>query len=253
MLTRLAIATLMCSLSAMAEGTNTQAPQIPPAPETLAKPKAVTPALVRVDANTYRIGDVSLIPTKREIRFPGKVNMTDGLIEYLIVLKQGKVHEALFISEISPTHLNLALKLLRYVPSPELFSLMDEGHMTGVYPEVSPSIKSQARILMEVEWDDNGTTKRTAINEWIQNSNKATAMAPGPWLYTGADLQAGKFIPDLTGDIAAIMTVPTAMINYPGSDNGGETVWFPFPKRVPQLGTPVTLIITPHSISIPKP
>ncbi len=251
MITRLLILIPACAAFALAEEVTPSTPSTPP--EATENAKTPVPSVSQIDENTFKIGEVTFNQKNREIRFPCKVNLTEGLIEYLIVLQQGKAHESLFITEICPTHLNLAFKLLRYTPSPELFSLMDEGHMTGIYPNVSPTTKSRARIDIEVEWNDNGTTRRLPVNEWIQNSNKNITMTAGPWLYTGADVQAGKFIPDLTGDIAAIMVVPTAMINYPGSDNGEETVWFPLPNRVPPLGTPTTLIITPHFKPQPLP
>jgi hypothetical protein len=249
MITRLLILIPACAAFALAEETPT--PSTSPEATETAKPPL--PSVSQIDENTFKIGEVTFNQKTREIRFPCKVNMTEGLIEYLIVLQQGKAHESLFITEICPTHLNLAFKLLRYTPSPELFSLMEDGHMTGIYPPVSPAIKSHARIDIEVEWNDRGTTRRFPINEWIQNSNGNKTMTAGPWLYTGADVQAGKFIPDLTGDIAAIMEVRNAMINYPGSDNGEETVWFPFPEKVPPLGTSTTLIITPHFKPQPLP
>jgi len=244
MITRLLLLIPACAAFALAEEMPPPTPSIPPAATENAKP--ALPSVSQIDENTFKIGEVTFNQKNREIRFPCKVNMTEGLIECIIVLQQGKAHESLFITEICPTHLNLAFRLLRYTPSPELFSLMEDGHMTGIYPAVSPIIKSRARIDIEVEWNDHGTTRRFPINEWIQNSNSKATMTAGPWLYTGAAVQAGKFIPDLTGDIATIMLVRAAMINYPGSDNGEETVWFPFPEKVPPLGTPTTLIITPH-------
>jgi hypothetical protein len=233
-------------------------PAVPPAdPATPpAAPAApVKPQIKKLSDFRYQIGAVTMDQKTREIRVPTKVNMTEGLVEYLLCMQQGKIHEALLITEISPIHLSLAFTLLRYPTSKELFSLIDEtGHMTGIYPEVPLAVRAGARIAIEVEWDDNGTTRRNPVNEWIQHNIKSTAMMAGPWLYTGSDFYDGKFVPEMTGDVAAIMVVPGAMINYPGSDND-DNVWFGFPKRVPPKGTPVTLIITPYykSPTLPKP
>ena len=54
---------------------------------------------------------------------------------------------------------------------------------------------------------------------------------------------------ETTGDIAAIFLSNSAMINYPGNDNGDDTVWLAFENRVPPEGTNLTLIIAPY----PKP
>ena len=208
------------------------------------------PSVTKLDEFRYKIGDVILDRKTREIRFPTKVNMNEGLLEYLIVLQQGKVHEALMISTITPTHLNLALVLLRYTPSSELFSLINEtGHPTGIYQDVAAPVKAAARITLDVEWDDNGTTRRVPVNEWVRNNSRGVGMEAGPWLYTGSSISNKKFIPDLSGDITSIMTDSNAMINYPGADNQDSPAWFAFPKRIPPVGTPVTVIIAPYRLT----
>jgi hypothetical protein len=225
----------------------------PAAPPTDLQPADPTqPQVRKLDEFRYQIGNVTLDQKNREIRFPTKVNMSEGLLEYLIVLQHGKIHEALLLTEISSVHLNLAFTLLRFPPSRELFSTIDEtGHMTGLYPDVPAAVRAGARIALDVEWDDNGKTRRVPINEWLQNSTKGTPMPPSPWLYCGADFYEGKFVPEMTGDITSICIAPAALINYASTDNQTDTVWVGTPKQIPPVGTPVTLIITPYSTTRP--
>lgn len=248
MIRRLAIAFAAASLLAIAQDTST------PARSPVQPPATDKPPVEKLDDFRYRIGGITLDRRTREIRVPTKVNRdAERALEYLLVMQQGKTHEALLITEASPTHLNLAFTLLRYPASPELFFLVNEKHeLTDERPNVSTAVKAAARIDIDVEWDDHGTTRRHPVNEWIQQVVKTTAMAAGPWLYSGSDINDGQYIPEMTGDIAAIMIDPGAMINYPGSDNG-DNVWSAFPKRVPPAGTPVTLIITPHSKTVTPP
>ena len=214
----------------------------------------IKPTVTKLDDTRYQIGGVVLDRKNREIRFPAKVNMAEGLIEYMIILQKGKVHEALLTTTVVPTDLNLAFLLLRYPPSPELFSQINEtGHPTGLYPVVPAPVRAAARITMEVEWSDNGTTRRVPMNEWLRDNAKDAPLAPGPWLYTGSSFSEGKFIPNLSGDIASIKLDSYAMINYPGADNEQGVVWFAFPKRVPPVGTNVTVIITPYFKNKPLP
>ncbi len=216
----------------------------PPPPEAAVAP--VKPQVKKLDETHYQIGKIILDQKSREIRFPAKVNMSTGLLEFLLVQQHGKVHESLLVTDASPAHLNLAFVLLRYPPSNELFSLLDDtGHMTGEYPQVAAAVKAGARVFIDVEWSDQGTTRRMPVNEWIQHSEKATAMPPGPWVYSGSEFDEGRYIPEITGDVAAIFTSQIAMINYPGNDNGDDTVWHAYPKRVPAKDTDVTVIITP--------
>ena len=216
----------------------------------------VKPSVTKLDETRYQIGGVVLDRKNREIRFPAKVNMAEGLIEYMIILQKGKAHEALLITPVVPTDLNLAFTLLSYPPSPELFSQINEtGHPTGIYSEVPAPVRAAARITLEVEWSDNGATRRVPINEWLRDKAKDAGLAPGPWLYTGSSFSEGKFIPDLSGDIASIKLDSYAMINYPGTDDEQGVTWFAFPKQISPVGTNVTVIITPYfkSKSLPTP
>lgn len=220
-------------------------------------PQAPLPSsVVKLDETKYEVGAVKFDKQTREIRFPAKVNMTEGLLEYLIVLPQGKVHEALLITETSPTDLNLAFTLLRYTASRELFAIPDQdGRLTDKYPDVPSAIKAGARISIDVEWDEQGSTRRVPISDWIQHAVKTTAMDAGPWVYSGSNLQEGKYVPEMTGDIAAILVSPSAILNFPGTDNQDDTAWVAFPKRVPPPQTNLTVIIAPYpnTTALPKP
>ena len=226
-----------------------QAPVEPtslPAPDQAVEP--AKPAVEKLDENRYRVGDVTFNRKTREISFPTKVNMTEGLLEYLIVHQNGKIHESLLITEVSPTQINLAFTLLRYPASRELYALPNEtGGVSNQYPVVPADVKSGARIKIAVEWNDEGKTRRLPVNDWIQHATKTTTMPGGPWIYGGSEFFDGKFVPETTGDIAAIFVSQAALINYSGDDNRDDTVWLAFPKRVPAEGTNVTVIIAPYS------
>ena len=75
----------------------------------------VKPQVVKLDENRYLIGKVTLDKRTREIRIPARINMDKGLLEFLLVLDKGKVHESLLITDASPIHLNIAFMLLERV------------------------------------------------------------------------------------------------------------------------------------------
>lgn len=250
---RTAIILLTASLSlACAQDRAPVEPATLPAPDQPMKP--VQPAIEKLDDTRYRIGKVTLDKKSREIRFPARINMSEGLLEFLAVHENGKVHESLLVSDISPTHLNLAFTLLRYPASRELYALPNEtGGISDKFPVVPEDIKAGARIAIDVEWEENGKTRRHPVNEWIQHAVRTTAMPAGPWVYGGSEFYAGKFAPETSGDIAAIFVSHSSLINYPGDDNLDDTVWVVFPKRVPAQGTNVTVIIAPYLKTPPLP
>lgn len=223
-----------------------------PVPAQAAEP--AKPAIKKLDGTRYQVGEVVFDEKSREIRFPARVNMTEGQLEYLIVHVNGKVHESLLSTEISPTHLNFAFTVLRYHSSHELYRLPNEtGGTSDKSPEVSAEVKAGARVNIHVEWTEDGKTRRFPVNELIQHGVKATAMPAGPWVYGGSDFFEGKFIAETTGDIAAIFLSQAALLNYPGKDNDNDDVWTPFPKRVPAEGTNVSVIIAPYQNTNPLP
>ncbi|MEO5915785.1 MAG: YdjY domain-containing protein [Luteolibacter sp.] len=212
----------------------------------------VKPSVKQLDETNFQIGEVTFDKKSREIRFPTKVNMIEGQLEYLIVHENGKVHESLLSTTISPTHLNLAFTLLRYPPSRELYTVgeNDEGKPAKL-PDVPAEVKAGARVNIDVEWMDNGKVRRIPVNEWIQHGVKETAMPAGPWVYGGSSFGEGKYFPETTGDVAAIFLSNAAILNYPGDDRDNDDVWTPFPKRVPAEGTNVTVIIAPFQKTKP--
>ena len=118
------------------------------APEAPAKPK-----IEQIDKDRYRIGDVTFDKKTREIRFPALVNMREGFLEFLVVHEHGAVHESLFRTHVSPTHINLALTLLRYKPSKEFYRIPTEkGTPSDEFYSVPEETKLAARIDIQVEF-----------------------------------------------------------------------------------------------------
>ena len=220
----------------------------------VAADETAKPSVSKLDQTRYQIGEVIFDEKTREIRFPTKVNMTDGLLEFLIVHQNGKVHESLLTTEISPTDLNLAFTLLRYTPSQEFHPLPnDTGGTSDNYPEVAAEIKAAARVTIELEWSKDGKIKRVPANDCIQHAVKTTSMPAGPWVYGASSFDDGKYVAEISGDIVAIFEAPSAILQYPGEDSGNDTVWVPFPKRIPAEGTNVTVIIAPFKNAQPLP
>lgn len=216
----------------------------------------VKPSVTQLDETTFQIGEVTFDKKSREIRFPTEINMTEGLLEFLVVHENGKVHESLLITKISPTDLNLAFMLLGYPQSRELYRVVTHaGEEPVAEPEIPAEVKAAARVVIDVEWKDGERTRRGPVNEWIQHELTASAMPAGPWVYGGSNFERGKYIPEVTGDIVAIFLSNAAILNYPGNDNFNDEVWTPFPKRVPVEGTNVTVIIAPVQKPqiLPKP
>jgi hypothetical protein len=217
-------------------------------PAPAAPPAAIQPSVKKLDDARYKIGKITFDQKTREIRIPAKVNLQEGVLECLLVHENGKIHESLFSTDASPTHVNLAFTLLRYPPSRELYAIPNEhGGASNDYPEVPEEIKAAARVSIDVEWKDGEQLKRIPVNEWIQHNIKTTTMPAGPWVYGGSSFEREAYAPEISGDIIAIFSVESSIINYPGEDNRNDDVWVSHSQRVPAKDTEVTIIISPFS------
>lgn len=226
------------------------------------------PQIVRLNETQVRIGKVLLDQEKQQLSFGAGVNMTEGLIEYLLATtKSDKVHETLFLTDISPLNLNVGMKLLGIKESKELFEIIEEETWTptGKFPEVSPEIHAASLVEIFVEWGEGDEKKRLPVNELIHHIDwpeeavtpkpnqkvetpeaTLTVMEPGPWLSTGSYLHEGRFKAEVGGLIFAIFTNQQAIVNFPGKDRHLGDVWIPNKNVVPDVGTVVQIIIKPH-------
>lgn len=237
-----------------------------PAEETTADPQ---PKIVRINDNELTIGKIHLDQAKRELSFHSGVNMTKGLIEYLLVTtKSDKVHETLFLTDVSPLNINIGMKLLGIKESKELFEIIDEKEWkpTGKFPEVTPEVHAASLVDIIVEWGEGAEKKRLPVNELIHHIEwpdeattpkpneevqtkeaKLSVMESGPWLSTGSYLHEGRFKAEVGGIILGIYTNEQAIVNFSGKDRLLGDVWIPNEKVVPKEGTVVKIIIKPHS------
>lgn len=236
------IRTLLTLLAVV--GTAAAAPESAPEPPASATAK---PNVIDLGDGHYKIGLVTFDRATRQIHFPTELNMVEGLLEYAIVHESGKIHEALLHTKTKPLHINLALKLLRYKGSEELFQILDEDYRpTGKFPEVTEEAKTAARVELLLSWKTaDGTPGKATLNELITNTVTSQPVTPTPWVYGGSYLHEGSFAAESSGDIAAIFTSRGALFNYPGKDREDDTVWIPTPKRTPPVGTKVTVTIKP--------
>lgn len=244
-----AIALLFLSLGLRADEPSTG--RSPVEPKSLPAPDQPVadhePAVTRLEDGTLRIGTITLDPKTRSIRFPTVVNMTEGLLEFAVVHTNGKIHESLLSTDISATQLNVAIKLLRYKASRELYHKLDpDGSLGNTFESATDEERKGSRMRIGVEWQEGGKTKAADISDWISHATTEKPMPGEAWVYGGSFLAEGRFVAEGSGDIVAIFLSNAAMINYSGEDNQNDDVWLPHATRVPEVGTPVTVVLSPY-------
>lgn len=235
--------------------------QLPPAENE----QAPAPVIEQIDQDTLRIGLVTLDSRTREITFPGWVNMNQGLIEFPIVHRNGRVHEAIFATDALPVHIETALRLLRYEPSQEIFGTFPDVDQENpppwnewpdpVYPDPNPNSHVQAlarwknaagQVIetdireMNVRWSDDMLNPSDVPPEPIRLTSKASH-----WVFNGNRARLYDHVPDLCGAILGIRPEYECSINTLPGEEIHHFTWVADPARIPAPDTPVTLVISP--------
>ena len=217
-----------------------------PPPAEVTSVSAAAGKVTKIDDLTYEVGNITVHKQSRIIAFNALVNQVSGPIEYLLVNARGKTHESLFLSNIRPINLNVAFLLIGYQPSPELFQIRTPDHRpTGKYPTVPEKVRSLARLRIAATWRSAGEEVTVDVNDLIMNNETGAAMAPGPWLYTGSVITETGFRAEQTGDIAAVFSDPSAMVNHPSEARTRDDIWSVRRGPLPAVGSPIRITITP--------
>ncbi len=198
----------------------------------------------------FQVGAVRLDKNMRTVTFPAKVQMDDGLLEYLLVTPQGPVHESLLVSEAAPQDVHMAMLLLGAKSMAQPQPGKEPPRIDAEYLAKAPKLTGD-RIFLRVKWTDKSGKEQTAPPErWIERKifapkkeTKSVTAEDGPWLYTGSYFYENRFIAQMDGTFAAMVTFPGALINNPRTGSNDDHVWFVKQDAVPPVGTPVEFSI----------
>lgn len=217
-------------------------PAAPGPPPPTGPPPDPTKAIQKVDGNRFRLGSMEFDQKKREIRFPGKVNMQEGLLEYVIVHESGKVHESLLTTSVKPFELNVVLLLLNWKKSNVFFDeSRPEPQGTASKAAENPA---GSHVDVFVEWKETGgQTQTTRVEDWVRRTMKEDTVKKGPFIYTGSIVAPdGTFIAEQSGCIVSLYADRGCILNNPREGNEDDEGWEPAPK-VPPKGTTVSIIL----------
>jgi hypothetical protein len=230
---------ILASLISIAFATTTFAQ----APAGFVPPKEVAPGI-------FEIGSIRLDKHASTVSFPAKVNMVDGLIEYILVTTKGATHESVLVTEVSPQNVHMAMLLLgakgmavaKDAPPPE--------RIDAEFLAKAPKLEGD-RIFINCKWKDaEGKEHVTPLERWIVRRQEVARQKPaeitaedGPWMYTGSFIHEGRFNAEVQGVFGAIVTFPGALINNPRTGANNDHMWFVKQTVIPPAGTPVEFII----------
>ena len=127
----------------------------------------------------------------------------------------------------------------------------EQGTPVSWDPEYRPPTGTEIEI--DVLWkDEAGKIQRARAQDWVKDAKTGKAMAH-PWVFAGSqmykDEETGKehYVADGTGELVCVSNFPSATLDVPveSSDSNEYLIFEAFTERIPPLGTPVTMVLTP--------
>ena len=207
------------------------AAQGPPVVSTPDEPSE--PAFVQVSEHVYRMGDIRLNKKERTVRFPAKINMRENTVEYFCVTETGRTHESVLSTKISPAKLHIAVLLL--------------GRPGEIKPPMSieqSEIQKGCPVDISINWKNKNGVRKAKASEWIVHTRRKKALPVDFWEYTSSRMREDVFLAERDGSVVAIMGDVNSMINIRDEDRKYDDVWIANAEVIPEVGTPVEVILT---------
>lgn len=210
----------------------------PPRPDAPAE----RPAIRKIDEHRFQVGTVVIDAAARTVRCRGEVNMSEGgPIELLACTESGKVHESIFILDLNPLDLQVALLLLD----------MQLGRNPDCeYYEDDPDRLRDpgAEAVLTVEWgaaDAEGEPerRRERAERFLYDVEKKRVLEDVKWVFIGSRMVEGRFGAELGGSLIATYRDPLAILEL-RHPTVNDDIWYETNKELcPPVGTPVELVI----------
>lgn len=190
--------------------------------------------LKSIGPGLFQLGKVRLDKNKKSVTFPAVLNLSPGLIEYVVVTETGKIHESLVRTDVEPYQIHTAMLLLGA-----------KGAGTNTFPEEADSKLPGDKVQVELSWKDSeGTGQRSPIEDFVYNQQQNAAMSRGPWVYNGSRILEGTFIAQQDGSIVSLIADPDALINNPRPGRENDEIWQVRTNGLPPLNWPMEVTIT---------
>ncbi len=199
------------------------------------------PPSVFADPPPVQLGKVQLDREKRRVTFPAVFNMSEGLLEYVLVGSQGKVHESLLRTDVQPTQLHTAMLLFGVKTGERHPGDAPPAAINADYLHTAPTLKGDPVTIL-LRWTVEGKETTCRAEELVYNAETKAAATAGDWTYNGSMFDENQFLAEQEKSFVALVTDPAALVNNPRPGHDNDQVWFVAKEKVPPKDTPVEVI-----------
>jgi hypothetical protein len=172
-------------------------------------PEAKPPVVEKLGDNKFRIGQLMVDTTTRQVSVPGRVNENVLQLEFIANTLGGhKSYESALTLETSATSFNVALVLIG----------LDPAHARNV-PTVhfDPATPQGDQVEIWVECPHK-ECQRFPAERLMYDREKKQELTGGGWVYTGSSfVPNGPYLAELDGVLVGFVHDPSSIIEYTGS------------------------------------
>lgn len=218
---------------------------LPSAPGDAAKAleEAASKVVEQTGPHTFKVGKIRVDAKSRAIEFPAKVNMTEGLIEVILCTPYGKTHESIFVADVSPFNLHVALLLLGLKP----------GRNPGWYvpPGTAPreenkEAKSGPLVDVYAAWETPDGKNKLRAEAFLKDIRTGKPLPDTHWVFTGSIVDAeGDYFAQTSGSILTNYHDRTSVLDNPLEIGRVDDYTYARTQAIPPIGTSVRVTIIP--------
>jgi hypothetical protein len=170
---------------------------------------------------------VKVDPALRTLTFPAVVNAREGLVEYALVAREGKVHESVFSTEVEALHLHLGALLLKWA--------RPEGSGLPLPIEIRVAWETPAgRFWKPME-------ELIVLAEDSPFGKAGQSLPSGAWQYVGRVAAGGTLAAQADGSIVALIEDESALVWNPRPSRVDDQLHGPNARELPPVGSPVKI------------
>ncbi len=197
--------------------------------------------LKKVSEDVYMLNEMSINTANGTIEIPCKINMNKGLIEVVLCRKEGKVHESLLVTNISPLEFQTALLLLGLDPVNEV---PDDPSKIDQSDQFSSIETEGDAVKLYLAYELNGEMVKKPIEHFVYDESVQKKLKPSTWLFRGAATHMSGHVmvdPDVT--MIATYHDPVAMMELNAQSKFNDELFYVDENAKLTIGKKVTLIV----------
>jgi len=197
--------------------------------------------LKKVNDQVYLLGDIEINLEQGFVAFPCSVNMSEGLLEVLLCRPEGKVHESLLVTNVSPLEFQTAMMLAGFDPVNEL--PVNSADVDSLSPFKSIETPGDS-VQLYIETEHSGKKEKKPAEFFIRDERTKLPLNQGTWIFKGAVThQTDHVIVDNNVTMISTYLDPIALMELNSSSKFNDELFYVNENANIIKGQPVKLII----------